>query len=93
MKNSNHLDLNSEEHSREFLPRKQVSEPARDRTEDPKIKSLLLYQLSYGLLLIIQSISALMAAVSLPSLRFTHWRNINQFVAAKELRALSIGYG
>jgi hypothetical protein len=25
------------------------SEPARARTEDPKIKSLLLYQLSYGL--------------------------------------------
>ena len=28
-----------------------LSEPARDRTEDPKIKSLLLYRLSYGLLL------------------------------------------
>ena len=27
------------------------SEPARARTEDPKIKSLLLYQLSYGLML------------------------------------------
>jgi hypothetical protein len=29
-----------------FLPSK--SDPARARTEDPKIKSLLLYQLSYG---------------------------------------------
>ena len=27
-------------------------EPARARTEDPKIKSLLLYQLSYGLMLL-----------------------------------------
>jgi hypothetical protein len=25
-----------------------ISDPARARTEDPKIKSLLLYQLSYG---------------------------------------------
>ena len=31
---------------------KKISEPARARTEDPKIKSLLLYRLSYGLLLL-----------------------------------------
>jgi hypothetical protein len=31
---------------------KKISEPARARTEDPKIKSLLLYQLSYGLMLL-----------------------------------------
>ena len=29
-----------------------ICEPARARTEDPKIKSLLLYQLSYGLMLL-----------------------------------------
>ena len=33
-----------------FNPIGVQSEPARARTEDPKIKSLLLYQLSYGLI-------------------------------------------
>ena len=36
----------------EIFTHLKISEPARARTEDPKIKSLLLYQLSYGLILL-----------------------------------------
>ena len=40
------------------MPKLFLSEPARARTEDPKIKSLLLYQLSYGLMQLLHILSS-----------------------------------
>ena len=51
--------------SRQNIAGSRPSDPARARTEDPKIKSLLLYQLSYGVKIGVANIHGIYFAESI----------------------------